>query len=223
MGRAAKIVVEETVTADPTNDSYEHRRNTQNAPVNTGAGQAAPQMGDIERFAPKATHREVLGWSQWAGTSQSKDEVVTATCELLEAGVEHVVVTLGGDGVLLGSLLEKELGVPLSGEQLNQPRAIRLKHIPAIPVDRVVDVTGAGDCLVAGTVFSLLRSSTIAELWTQSRLRSDTTAASEALERAIAEGGMLCARAAVQSEDAVPSSLRGMVEYSIPESTEAKL
>ena len=30
-------------------------------------------------------------------------------------------------------------------------------------------------------------------------------------------------RAAVQSEDAVPSSLRGMVEFSTPESTEAKL
>jgi len=90
----------------------------------------------------------------------------------------------------------------------------------------------SGDCLVAGTVFALLRSSSSAEAhhlsltlikpnllnpkfqaWAEARLNGDKMQASHALERAIWEGGLVCARHAVMSTEAVPLSLRSVVEY----------
>jgi len=208
IGRAAKIMVEEAQDGN-----YAERRDIINAPVSTAASQypPAPPEAKLEKnnaelghYAPgKHGLREVSGWSGWSGTSQSKTEVVNATLELLDAGVSHVVVTLGPDGVLLGSRIENLPG---------KPGNVRMKHIPAIPIHEVVNVTGAGDCLTAGTVFALLRSPHIADKWQEAKAKGENRMASDALERAIWEGGLVCARHAVMNAEAVPPSLRTCVE-----------
>ncbi len=55
---------------------------------------------------------------------------------LLDQGIHHLLVTLGKDGIVLAN-------------------SEGIHHIPAFPA-KVVDVTGAGDAFVAGTIFALL-------------------------------------------------------------------
>jgi sugar/nucleoside kinase (ribokinase family) len=70
-------------------------------------------------------------------TVHSRDDVVRAAAELLRLGVGTVVLTLGADGVYLAD---------------SRPP----KFLPAIPSAKIVDVTGAGDALLAGYAFGLL-------------------------------------------------------------------
>jgi sugar/nucleoside kinase (ribokinase family) len=70
-------------------------------------------------------------------TVHSRDDVVRAAAELRRLGVGTVVLTLGADGVFLADV-----------------HAARF--IPAIPPAKIVDVTGAGDALLAGYAFGLL-------------------------------------------------------------------
>ncbi len=63
---------------------------------------------------------------------------------LRDRGVESVVLTLGADGLLLGTRKDAPL------------------HIPAVPT-RIVDVTGAGDALIAGTLAGLIRGAALPE------------------------------------------------------------
>ena len=60
----------------------------------------------------------------------------TAAAQVVEAGARAVVLTRGADGLLVAD-------------------AFGVREHPAVPAD-VVDVTGAGDALVAGTVAALL-------------------------------------------------------------------
>ncbi len=64
-------------------------------------------------------------------------DIYTASQILLNKGVQNLLVTLGSDGVILAN-------------------ATGFHHFPAIPTS-VVDVTGAGDAFVAGTIFGLLQ------------------------------------------------------------------
>jgi len=186
---------------DSKEGNYLYRRMEQNAPVRDNIQEVA----DLTDVTPRtSSHHEVIGGSGWTETSQEKSQVIAATVELLEAGVEHVVVTLGSEGVLLG-WIQQDLGS-------NTPRVTRLKHIPAIPVQKVVNVTGAGDCLVAGTIFSLLYSNIAAEDWREARLNGKGLMANEAVQRAIQAGGLLCARCAVENQASVPAALRDVVE-----------
>jgi len=70
-------------------------------------------------------------------TVHSRDDVVRAAAELRRLGVGTVVLTLGDDGIYLAS-------------------AGASKFLPAIPPAKIVDVTGAGDALLAAYVFGLL-------------------------------------------------------------------
>lgn len=65
-------------------------------------------------------------------------DIQTAGIILLEAGVQQLLITLGKDGIILGN----HLG---------------FTHFPAQKAD-VLDVTGAGDALVAGIIYGLLQS-----------------------------------------------------------------
>uniref|UniRef100_A0A1D1XK61 Pseudouridine kinase n=1 Tax=Anthurium amnicola TaxID=1678845 RepID=A0A1D1XK61_9ARAE len=105
-----------------------------------------------------------------------------AICLLLEKGIKLVVVTLGADGVFLCSRERSELmksylkdaGSSSSGRQLYKivneiipskqficsinfehgKNHSYIWHLPAIPTS-VVSLTGAGDCLVGGTLASI--------------------------------------------------------------------
>lgn len=68
---------------------------------------------------------------------KSRDNAARAAAELRRLGVGAVVLTLGADGLYLADA-----------------RAARF--LPAIPRAKIVDVTGAGDALLAGYVFGLL-------------------------------------------------------------------
>ncbi len=73
-------------------------------------------------------------------SADTPEEIAKAAAELHRLGVGTVVVTLGGDGVYLHSA--------------GHGRLLR-----AIAAKRVVDVTGAGDALVAGYAYAMLAGS----------------------------------------------------------------
>ncbi|PSC67542.1 pseudouridine kinase isoform X1 [Micractinium conductrix] len=91
---------------------------------------------------------------------------------LLLAGVRHVVLTLGADGAALCSLSPGR-------------DAVLVLHLPPLPA-RVVNCSGAGDCLVAGCLYGLTRGATPA---------------------AALAHGVAAARAAVESGANVPPGL----------------
>jgi sugar/nucleoside kinase (ribokinase family) len=70
-------------------------------------------------------------------TVHSRDDVSRAAAELRRLGVGTVVLTLGADGIYLADARAE-------------------KFLPAIPPAKIVDVTGAGDALLAGYAFGLL-------------------------------------------------------------------
>jgi pseudouridine kinase len=70
-------------------------------------------------------------------TVKTRDDITKATAEIRSLGVGTVVVTLGEDGIYLHDV-----------------RGVRF--LPTIPADRVRDVTGAGDALVAGYAYGLI-------------------------------------------------------------------
>ncbi|WP_281011226.1 PfkB family carbohydrate kinase [Lichenibacterium minor] len=79
-----------------------------------------------------------------------------AAAALLRAGAGAVVVTLGAEGAILAQ--GSAGGAPSaqgSAEGAFAARAERIVRVPAVPA-RVVDVTGAGDALVAATLRALL-------------------------------------------------------------------
>lgn len=64
---------------------------------------------------------------------------------LLRAGVLHIVLTLGPLGAVLCTLHPPP-----------RPDLLLLQHLPALPAE-VVNLSGAGDCLVAGCLYGLVR------------------------------------------------------------------
>ena len=61
----------------------------------------------------------------------------------MQAGVKHVILTLGSQGAALCTL-------HASGTQ------VTAQHLPAVPA-QVVNTNGAGDCLVAGSLAYLMQ------------------------------------------------------------------
>jgi len=57
--------------------------------------------------------------------------------ELLKKSVDHVVITLGGNGVITGN----------NGN---------IERLDALPIERIVDVTGAGDAFVSAFLHDIL-------------------------------------------------------------------
>jgi pseudouridine kinase len=70
-------------------------------------------------------------------TVESRDSVARAAAELFRLGIGTVVVTLGAAGIYFAD-------------------ARAAKFLPAIPPAKIVDVTGAGDALLAGYAFALV-------------------------------------------------------------------
>lgn len=108
---------------------------------------------------------------------------------ILEKGVKYIVLTMGGNGAALCSF---------SADRLH----IAVDHFPALPAT-VRNCSGAGDCLVAGMVHSLLRGSS---------------------PRVAMAYGMAVASKAVESKANVPPSLSAfdmerLAEISIKQSS----
>lgn len=68
---------------------------------------------------------------------QTEKDYEKAVSELLKKGVDHVVITLGGNGVITGH----------NGN---------IERLDALPIDRIVDVTGAGDAFVSAFLHAIL-------------------------------------------------------------------
>ena len=66
-------------------------------------------------------------------------------CAHVQAGVKHVMLTLGSQGAALCTLR--------SGTD------VLAQHLPALPA-RIVNTNGAGDCLVAGSLACLVQGQT---------------------------------------------------------------
>ncbi len=88
-----------------------------------------PNMSEVSQITGQEVHNE--------------DNAVRATKELCDRGVKRVVLTMGGDGVLL----RDELGTA---------------RIPAMKVE-AVDTTGAGDAFTAALAVALAEGRTLAE------------------------------------------------------------
>ncbi|MBQ7453501.1 MAG: carbohydrate kinase family protein [Selenomonadaceae bacterium] len=74
----------------------------------------------------------------------SGDDVHENIAALLNRGLPCVVVKVGGKGCIIA-------------------RKDELIEIPACPVEKVIDTTGAGDCFAAGFLFALLEGWSLAE------------------------------------------------------------
>lgn len=98
---------------------------------------------------------------------ESHEDVIQAAAHLRRLGVGAVVITLGGEGIYI-----------------DDPRGGRF--LPALPAERVVDVTGAGDALVAGYTYGMISG--------------------EIHEPALF--GLAAASLAVETEESIPSELK---------------
>lgn len=92
---------------------------------------------------------------------------------------KHVIVTLGKHGVLVASANVNPIRVQASVAQLTQYGAklwgshsvhnkqhdgkleVSMVHLPGVQVTDIIDCTGAGDSLVGGTVYGLLKGKNI--------------------------------------------------------------
>lgn len=99
-------------------------------------------------------------------TIHSMEDWIAAAVQFLTLGVQNVVITGGGNGVVAGSNEE-------------------IIHYEPIPVETVVDVTGAGDAFSSGLLHSASNGESIADsvrsglLNASKTLQSDTTVRSE--------------------------------------------
>jgi len=90
-------------------------------------------MHKIDVFFPNAKEAAVLSGRSVA----TAEDVVEAAAQIRRSGVGTVVVTLAEDGIYVDD-------------------GARGKFMPAIPAQRVLDVTGAGDALVAGYAYAVI-------------------------------------------------------------------
>ncbi len=91
-------------------------------------------------FLIKPDRSEAAVLSDMPVTSPS--DCIKAGEVLLKKGVQNVVISLG------------ELGYVIVNETYQ-------KHFPALPVDSIVDVSGAGDAFMAGIIFELTQNNDI--------------------------------------------------------------
>ena len=78
-----------------------------------------------------------------ANVAAAVEPLMEHAAVLLRAGVKHIVLTLGPLGAALCTLCPD-----------NPSSAICVQHVPALSA-KVVNCSGAGDCLVAGCLFGL--------------------------------------------------------------------
>ncbi len=98
-----------------------------------------PFLGDFYLLTPNETEAEILSGQK----VQDRDSAIMAAKALVAKGVKIAIITMAEMGVVYAT-------PSTSG------------HVPAIRVE-VVDFTGAGDALTAGTVFGLLNDFPIDE------------------------------------------------------------
>ncbi|TMW60771.1 hypothetical protein Poli38472_000813 [Pythium oligandrum] len=106
--------------------------------------------------------------------SQLKNDCLTLLLEMAKDDKEtekHVIVTLGKHGVLIASVnvdleqtktavAECEFPAEVWGAHHVHGYAVAMVHLPGVEID-VVNCTGAGDSLVGGTVYGLLKGQDI--------------------------------------------------------------
>lgn len=97
-------------------------------------------LGRITYLSPNLD--ELAALTELSGYVITSDAEIRKTAEsLLTSGLKQLLITLGKDGVIFVD------------EQ-------SFKHFPALPA-QIVDVTGAGDAFVAGTVYGIIQGLTI--------------------------------------------------------------
>jgi adenosine kinase len=100
---------------------------------------------DIEEWLP---HIDILKMNETeaaysAGVNLAgEEEMVEAAERWIEKGIKQVVITLGSQGALV---------------VYSETEAVYHAHIPPVPVERVVDTTGAGDSFAAGYIYGLMK------------------------------------------------------------------
>jgi sugar/nucleoside kinase (ribokinase family) len=105
--------------------------------------------------------------------------------ELLQQGIDYVVLTLGKHGVILCS--KKPCHINNKEEKTGGSSNACYYHFPALKATTIVSLSGAGDCFVGGALTGLCLYK---DLWSSIAF------------------GIAVANRAIQSELNVPSSLR---------------
>ncbi|KAK9909674.1 hypothetical protein WJX75_005922 [Coccomyxa subellipsoidea] len=111
--------------------------------LRSSAGQSSSD-GSAEAFADGSYRPFLNQGADAVGKARNAIEQLRLhLCTVLHAGVKCVVLTLGHMGAALCTL---------SGDR----RWLEIEQMAALPAE-VVNTSGAGDCLVAGTLFGILR------------------------------------------------------------------
>lgn len=84
--------------------------------------------------------------------SKSKIDEVAHIAGLLASYVDNVIVTLSADGVLIARHADSKESLISSVRN-----DLQIRHYPTSFVEKLVNVSGAGDCLASGIISSMLR------------------------------------------------------------------
>jgi ribokinase len=87
--------------------------------------------------------------------TETKDQVQAAAQGLMRQGVDQVLVKLGAEGSMLVGCSATHGSATAAGQATVQGTAPIIQK--AVPVEKVVDTTGAGDCFTAAFVVGILQ------------------------------------------------------------------
>lgn len=79
-------------------------------------------------------------------------EEMSSIAKLLAQYIDNIIVTLGARGVLIARHADSSTNLLTSKKD-----KLQIRHYPADLIQKIVNVSGAGDCLASGLISSMLK------------------------------------------------------------------
>nr|XP_022913649.1 pseudouridine-metabolizing bifunctional protein C1861.05 [Onthophagus taurus] len=142
----------------------------------------SPNLNELRHIA------RTLGVNLRDSPKNKIDEAVFI-CKFVAEYVDNVIVTLGADGLVISRYADACRPLFLKEKETD----LQIRHYPGDFVDEFINVSGAGDCLVAGLICSMLKGLS---------------------EEICMSVGFEAAKMSLKSKSAVPSKLFGQDDLS---------